>query len=160
MNLQEKRQLLNLLRQYNRQNNLIKQEDNLSKYNIKQLKGDLDFETLKKKYSWLLKCKLSDAVLGLSKDGYLLWYSGTFESGTWKDGIWLDGTWQNGTWKDGNWKKGTWLRGTWERGIWQDGTWKNGTWKSGQWRGGKWFDGIWKDKRNKQPKSSKGLLDQ
>ena len=104
-----------------------------------EYKDGLTEEIVKKKYSWLLKAKFKDAVIGKDKRG-LVWY----------DGVWYDGVWEDGTWRDGEWKSGFWYNGTWENGFWDIGFWYNGTWQDGDWENGIWNYGTWKGGRWKR----------
>ena len=146
----------------NRANRLINQllteqdetddtKEDFNKYGIKELRDGLTIEEIKTKYSWLLKARMKDAVIGESQ-GYLVWYNGT-----WKGGIWLDGTWKSGAWYDGYWANGIWDNGTWIDGIWDNGIWESGTWRNGTWRDGTWISGIWKDGEWRGGKDGNGL---
>lgn len=123
------------------------------KSKIKEFRDGLTIETIIKKYIWVLKANIQDAIIG-EIDGYLVWYGGIWKNGrwelgiwkngTWKGGSWVDGTWMDGIWMDGIWWGGTWLDGVWKDGAWMNGTWKSGTWERGRWYGATWEGGIWK----------------
>jgi len=104
--------------------------DDLSIYGIRELRDGLTIEKIEKKYSWLLRARMKDAVIGESR-GRLVWYNGIWEKGywnggTWKSGYWISGTWYNGIWEYGSWSSGTWISGTWHRGHWIEGYDRNG----------------------------------
>lgn len=105
-------------------------------------------EDVMKKFPWLKKAKVKDAVVEIDK-GKLVWRSGWWLNGVWEEGIWrygewFDGTWKNGIWHDGRWSKGTWENGTWKDGQWMNGEWNGGTFEGGIWRNGEWNGGAWK----------------
>ena len=116
---------------------------------VRTFKNGLSVEIIKEKYPWLMQAKFKDAVIGQDRDGFIVWYKGTWIDGTWENGTWFDGEWESGIWEDGVWVKGTWKNGnwksgTWENGIWQDGEWDSGFWFDGTWENGSWIDGDWK----------------
>jgi hypothetical protein len=110
---------------------------------------------------WLLSADIQNAVVTLTPEGRLIWYSGDWFCGTWENGIWYSGNWYGGIWKAGefySYEVNTSLsnplvkvdseRSRWYAGKWEDGNWYNGTWYSGIWvRGihhdGFWYDGCW-----------------
>lgn len=105
----------------------------LSNSGIKELRDGLTLDMIQNKFSWLLKAKIKDAILGLFENN-LIWYNGTWIDGTWINGIWKDGIWLKGIWEYGIWKSGIWLKGTWLNGTWIDGIWINGIRKDGKGR--------------------------
>lgn len=120
-----------------------------NEYGISELRGRLTFEILKRKFPWVLKAKLHNAVIGIAPAGNFVWYSGSWLDGTWKNGVWRDGTFSKGVWLDGSWSGGyffgtKWRRGTFRQGRfgpkaeWLGGTFEYGTF-FGNWRGGKWL---------------------
>lgn len=80
---------------------------------IKEFRDGLTMESLGTKFPWLLKAEFSDAVIGQSLDGKLIWYDGTWENGTFRSGDWLSGTFWSGTFRGRTWRGGTWCHGTW-----------------------------------------------
>lgn len=48
------------------------------------LTDGLDLNTLKLKFSWILKAVTKNAVIGISNNGELIWYSGSWIYGKWE----------------------------------------------------------------------------
>lgn len=139
----------------------VNETEELAKYGIKELQGNLNLEKLKSDYPWVLKAKMKNAVLQID-GGKLTFNEGTWISGTWEDGYWIGGTWKDGTWLNGTfeqlgnrksiWENGTFKNGifskaTWKNGTFRKGTWKDGTWMFGEFRAATWENGIWKGGR-------------
>jgi len=147
----------------------------LEEHGIIELRDGLNMATIKKKFPWVLKADISNAILGTEqrRNSRLVWYDGVWKSGGWKAGLW-----KGGVWKDGHWKRGTWENGTWHDGVFRNGNirkmdWKYGTmynscasdinwhdgsahdcnlsgnWDAGDFTGGtflgNWKKGTWKD---------------
>lgn len=130
-----------------------------------RLVDGLDIEILSTAYPWILEAEISEAVLGLNKDG-IIWYKGTWECGRWFGGTWMSGAWVSGDWYNGIWNSltvkdnylsvdvdqkssnlnsSTWFGGRWYDGIWNNGLWVDGRWYSGTWNDGLWYRGTWND---------------
>lgn len=83
----------------------IKNEIQLKRLGIKELKDNLTLLKIKRRFPWLLEAKLEDAVIGQFSGGRgVYWYNGKF-TGVWKIGIWENGVFE-GEWKDGVWQDG------------------------------------------------------
>jgi hypothetical protein len=140
------------------------QNVDFSKFRFRLIDG-LDFETLSRRYSWLLEAEISDATIGQSGNE-IVWYKGIWESGRWFGGRWVSGTWITGDWYDGVWdskyienkiltveineksesvSNSKWFGGRWFAGTWNNGNWINGRWYGGTWNNGLWYKGIWND---------------
>ena len=141
-----------------------------NKFRFRLIDG-LNIESLAIRFPWIYEAEISGAVIGLSENGELVWYKGTWECGRWFEGIWMSGTWISGDWYDGTWNSffikdnwisvevdekteninnstwfdGRWFDGTWNNGVWANGRYYGGTWNNGRWNKGIWNDGIWND---------------
>ena len=96
----------------------VSEQLELQKYGIEELTGGLTLDILKQKFSWILRAKIKNAVIGKENIGFdkIIWYEGTWEDGIWENGTWKYGIWENGTWINGDWHKGTMK--DWKGGIW------------------------------------------
>ena len=107
----------------------VKDNPELKKYGIKELRDGYTLKKLKNMYPWILDAKIKDAVIGGTdpdnETQYLSWY----------DGTWIDGKFYGDEYEV-------------DDVYYYGGKWWSGTWKGGTWKGNKW---SWLDKKNQFP---------
>jgi hypothetical protein len=91
-------------------------KNQLSKYGILELIGDLTLDKIKIHYPWILKANISGAILSHEMG----WSKYTHRQ--YKNIIWQGGDWYKGVWEDGNFLNGKWFGGNFKRGVFE-GEW-------------------------------------